>query len=127
MPFRYSEKRVCFYFRSVGIILRMEVKKKKKKKSFKYIYADDFFLRSIHNNHQYDIGNYVSVHKRKIIENNFNNNETLTKLFKLKTIGHFFLFQKSQKGINVEKERNEKKEWLKKTVPFFYFPDAHTR
>ena len=58
------------------------------------------------------------MHKRKIIKNNFNNNETFTKLSELKTepLGIFFLFQKSQKGINVEKERNEKRRKKKGTV-----------
>ena len=41
MPFGYSKKRVGLYFRSVGVILRMEVRKKK---AFKYIYAADFFF-----------------------------------------------------------------------------------
>ena len=33
----------------------------------------------------YDMGNYVSMHKRKIIENNFNNNEAPIKLSEPKT------------------------------------------
>ena len=56
------------------------------------------------------------MHKRKIIENNFNNNEAPIKLSEPKTkwLNIFFLFQKSQKGMNVEKERNEKRTKKKK-------------
>ena len=52
------------------------------------------------------------MYKRKTIENNFNNNETPTKLSELKTkrLVIFFLFQKIVKKVrNVEKGRTEKR------------------
>ena len=47
------------------------------------------------------MGNCISVHKRKTVENNFNNNETPTKLSELKTerLVIFFITKNSQKGM----------------------------
>ena len=63
------------------------------------------------------------MHKRKIIENNFNNNETPTKLSELKTkqLVIFFISKNSQKGMQCWKreewkKKKKEKAWNKGTV-----------
>ena len=58
------------------------------------------------------MGNCISMHKRKTVENNFNNNKTPTMLSELKTkwLVIFFILKNSQKGMQCWK----REEWKKK-------------